>query len=75
MQYKAHLIMNKLLKRFQLSELKSSAAKIIKIQINCMSKEWRKANERTVSIPFKYCRLSYHDEWLMLEDSPADIAI
>ena len=51
-QYKSILIMNKLFKKFKLSDLKKNAAKVIKIQIKFNGKKWRQANERIMSIPY-----------------------
>ena len=47
---------------------------MIKIQIRQTSKAWRKANERIVSIPYQYCKLTYTDDWLITEGSPEDVA-
>ena len=73
-QYKSSLIMRKLFQKFKLPEIQKNAAKVIKIQIRWTNKQWRKANERVVSIPYQYCKLSYNDDWLIFEDSPEDIA-
>ena len=66
--------MRKLFQKFQLPQIQKNAAKVIKIQIRWTSKSWRKANEKIVSIPYQYCKLTYNDDWLVHEDSHEDQA-
>ena len=37
-----------------------------------MNRNWRKANERIVSIPYAYVQFDYNDDWLAYEGSPED---
>ena len=71
-QYKSTLIMRKLFSKCKLAQLKKNAAKVIKIQIKYMNRNWRKANEKIVSIPYAYVQFDYSDDWLSYEGSPED---
>ena len=64
-QYKSSLIMRKLFNKFNHLDIQKNAAKVIKIQIRWTNKNWRKANEKIVSIPYQYCKLTYNDDWLI----------
>ena len=64
--------MRKLFTKCKLSQLKKNAAKVIKIQIKYMNRNWRKANEKIVSIPYQYVKFDYTDDWLAFEGSPED---
>ena len=64
--------MRKLFTKCKLPQLKKNAAKVIKIQIKYMNRNWRKANERIVSVPYAYVQFTYDDDWLAYEGSPED---
>ena len=74
-QYKSTLIMKKLFTKCKLAQLKKNAAKVIKIQIKYQTRNWRKANEKIVSIPYQYVNFTYSDDWLAIEGSPEDTRI
>ena len=52
MQYKAALIMKRLISKFEEPEARKNAAKIIKIQIKYMNRNWRKNNMKIVSLVY-----------------------
>ena len=67
--------MKKLFTKCKLAQLKKNAAKVIKIQIKYQTRNWRKANEKIVSIPYQYVNFTYSDDWLAIEGSPEDTRI
>ncbi|CDW84661.1 UNKNOWN [Stylonychia lemnae] len=70
-QYKAALIMKRLINKFEKSEvadIKKNAGKIIKIQIKYMNRNWRKNNMKIVSLVYQYVKLRRLDDWLAWEN-------
>jgi site-specific DNA-adenine methylase len=63
-QYKAALIMKRLITRFDCPIVRTLAAKIIKIQIRYMNRTWRKNNMKIVSLVYQYVRIRRLDDWL-----------
>ena len=37
-----------------------------------MNRNWRKANEKIVSIPYQFVKFDYKDDWLQFEGSQED---
>lgn len=72
--YKATLIMRKIIQKSKMTDLKKNAAKVIKIQIKYLNRNWRKTNMKVVSIPFNFVTLKGNDDWMIYENSPEDIA-
>ena len=66
--------MRKLLQRCKLPELKKNAAKVIKIQIKYLNKQWRKVNMKIVSIPYQFVKIRSTDDWLTYDDPAEDQA-
>ena len=71
-QYKATLIMRKLYQRFTLKKIQDYTAKIIRMQIRYLNRNWRKANMKIVSIPYQLTQKAHDDDWLIYEDSQED---
>jgi hypothetical protein len=71
-QYKATVIMKKLFAKFKMPELFKNAAKVIKIQIKYLRRDWRKQeqNQKIISIPYQYVKFLPGDDWLDFESSP-----
>eukprot|EP00347_Sterkiella_histriomuscorum_P005678 403355681 len=70
-QYKAALIMKRLINKFEKSEvadIKKNAGKIIKIQIKYMNRNWRKNNMKIVSLVYQFVKLRRLDDWLAWEN-------
>jgi len=63
-QYKGCLIMKKLINKFEREDLCKNAAKVIKIQIRHISKNWMKDNMKVISTVYQYVRLRKLDDWL-----------
>lgn len=68
-QYKAALIMKRLITKFEYAEVRKNSAKIIKIQIKFMNRNWRKNNMKIVSLVYQYVRIRNLDDWLGMENS------
>ena len=47
-QYKATLLVKKLYAKFKLPELQKNAAKVIKIQIKYLKRDWRRTNHKII---------------------------
>jgi hypothetical protein len=47
-QYKATVIMKKLFSKFKLADLHKNAAKVIKIQIKYLRRDWRRSNPKII---------------------------
>ena len=64
--------MKKLITKFKMPELYKNAAKVIKIQIKYLRKDWRKQeqNQKIISIPYQYVKFAPNDDWLDFESSP-----
>ncbi len=59
--------MKRLITKFEKTtvvDIKKNAAKIIKIQIRYMNRNWRKNNMKIVSLVYQYVRLRKLDDWL-----------
>ena len=59
--------MKRLITKFEksnVSDIKKNAAKIIKIQIRYMNRNWRKNNMKIVSLVYQYVKLRNLDDWL-----------
>ena len=56
--------MKKLINKFNRQDLCKNAAKVIKIQIRHISKNWRKDNMKIISTVYQYVKLRKLDDWL-----------
>ena len=56
--------MKKLINKFTRADLCKNAAKVIKIQIRHIPKNWRKENMKIVSAVYQHCQLRSLDDWL-----------
>jgi hypothetical protein len=56
--------MKKLINKFEREDLCKNAAKVIKIQIRHISKNWMKENMKVISTVYQYVRLRKLDDWL-----------
>ena len=65
-QYKGCLIMKKLIGKFTRADLCKNAAKVIKIQIKHIQRQWRrdKENMKVVSTVYQHVQLRSLDDWL-----------
>ena len=64
--------MKRLISKFEKSEvadIKQNDAKVIKIQIKYMNRNWRKNNMRIVSLVYQYVKLRKLDDWLAWENA------
>lgn len=61
--------MKRLITKFEFAEVRKNSAKIIKIQIKFMNRNWRKNNMKIVSLVYQYVRLRNLDDWLGMENS------
>ena len=61
--------MKKLFAKFKMRELHKNAAKVIKIQIKYLRRDWRKQeqNQKIISIPYQYVKFAPGDDWLDFE--------
>jgi hypothetical protein len=50
------------------------AAKIIRMQIRYLNRNWRKTNMKVVSIPYQLTQYPHDDDWLQYEGTPEDLA-
>mmetsp|Transcript_4624 Transcript_4624/g.3322 ORF Transcript_4624/g.3322 Transcript_4624/m.3322 type:complete len:85 (+) Transcript_4624:265-519(+) len=67
-QYKAALIMKRLINKFECPLVRKNASKIIKIQIRYMNRNWRKNNMKVISLVYQYVQLRRLDDWLAWEN-------
>lgn len=56
--------MKKLINKFARPDLCKNAAKVIKIQIRHISKNWRKDNMKIISTVYQFVKLRKLDDWL-----------
>jgi hypothetical protein len=56
--------MKKLINKFTRPDLCKNAAKVIKIQIRYISKNWRKDNMKIISTVYQHVKLRSLDDWL-----------
>ena len=68
-QYKAALIMKRLINKFEGEGVRKNAGKIIKIQIRYMNRNWRKNNMKIVSLVYQWVRIRRLDDWLGMENA------
>jgi hypothetical protein len=61
--------MKRLITKFEYAEVRKNSAKIIKIQIKFMNRNWRKNNMKIVSLVYQYVKLRNLDDWLGMENS------
>lgn len=61
--------MKRLITKFEYPEIRKNSAKIIKIQIKFMNRNWRKNNMKIVSLVYQYVRIRNLDDWLGMENS------
>jgi hypothetical protein len=61
--------MKRLITKFEYEEVRKNSAKIIKIQIKFMNRNWRKNNMKIVSLVYQYVRIRNLDDWLGMENS------
>jgi Domain of unknown function (DUF3402) len=61
--------MKRLITKFEAPEVRKNSAKIIKIQIKYMNRNWRKNNMKIVSLVYQYVRIRNLDDWLALENT------
>ena len=62
--YKATLIMRKLHSKFTSQAIQDYTAKIIRMQIRYLNRNWRKTNMKIVSIPYQLTQKPNEDDWL-----------
>lgn len=61
--------MRKLHSKFTQPKIQSYCAKIIRIQIRYLNRNWRKTNMKIVSIPYQLTQKVNDDDWLQYEGS------
>lgn len=74
-QYKATVIMKKLFSRFKLASLQKNAAKVIKIQIKYLRRDWRRNNAKIIQIPYYFVKFAPGDDWMDFESSPEQMQL
>lgn len=67
--------MRKLHGKFTTNEvIMTYAAKMIRMQIRYLNRNWRKTNMKVVSIPYQLTQCPNDDDWLQYEGTPEDAA-
>jgi Domain of unknown function (DUF3402) len=61
--------MKRIINKFEDPEVRKNAAKIIKIQIKFMNRNWRKNNMKIVSLVYQYVKIRNLDDWLAMEST------
>ena len=67
--------MKKLFTKFKLPELHKNAAKVIKIQIKYLRRDWRRQNHKIIQLPYYYVKFYPADDWLDFEAGPEQMAL
>ena len=72
-KYKGTGIMKKLYGKFTDSKTQDYIAKIIRMQIRYLERNWRKAHMSIVSIPYQLTQKPTDDDWLQYENTQEDL--
>ena len=55
--------------------MQKNAAKIIKIQIKYLRRDWRRNNAKIIQIPYYFVKFEPGDDWMEFESSPEQMQL